>query len=201
MDRQGHGHAFRHRVLFLTLPSASSFGRKGERAGRTTVTSSPTTVTSGLLKCRRAVMAAIDAQSSMFPSSSRKWTSTRMDQTCAPDSSASKGERGEEEGDEPFGRRRYRALHGRRRCSAAGLFPVAASSGLRLHSPCAQRTRQSTPLANSPARAGSASKAEPARAVPASRRERPARARTHRPASYAALAIGLISVTRLTNPS
>ena len=36
------------------------------------VTSSPRTETSGLRKWRRAVMAAIDAQSSRFPSSSRK---------------------------------------------------------------------------------------------------------------------------------
>lgn len=40
----------------------------------TTVTSSPTTSTSGRLKCFKAVIPAMHAQSSMLPESERKWS-------------------------------------------------------------------------------------------------------------------------------
>lgn len=54
------------------------------------------TVTSGLRKCPSAVMAAMLAQSSMLPSSSRKCTSTRIDQTwvaslCQPCAAHTRG--------------------------------------------------------------------------------------------------------------
>lgn len=95
VDRKRDRYAFRHRMLRhvqerhatismqAPLRVCTELGPGGGKGGggRTMVTSSPLTVTSGLLKCRRAVMAAIDAQSSMLPSSSRKWTSTRNDQT------------------------------------------------------------------------------------------------------------------------
>lgn len=46
------------------------------------MTSLPSTSTSGLRKCFRAAMAAIDAQSSRFPSSERKCSVRRRCQTC-----------------------------------------------------------------------------------------------------------------------
>lgn len=87
MNRQRDRYSLRYRVLqlskFRTALSSSRFALESENGGRrvTIVTSSPITVTSGRRKCRSAVMAAIDAQSSIFPSSLRKCKSTRIDQT------------------------------------------------------------------------------------------------------------------------
>lgn len=53
-----------------------------EKTRRTRITSSPITSTSGRLKCRRAVIAASDAQSSRFPESDRKCKVKRSCQTC-----------------------------------------------------------------------------------------------------------------------
>lgn len=51
---------------------------------RTIITSSPTTSTSGLLKCLRAAIPAKHAQSSIFPSSDRKCSVSFICQTYSP---------------------------------------------------------------------------------------------------------------------
>lgn len=55
--------------------------QKKERKKITIITSSPLKETSGFLKCKSAEMAAIDAQSVIFPWSSNIWISVLTDQT------------------------------------------------------------------------------------------------------------------------
>ena len=59
------------RVGNWSIPSIQ-LEKESMRLTLTMMISSPFTVTSGLRKCRSAVIAAIDAQSNMFPQSSRK---------------------------------------------------------------------------------------------------------------------------------
>lgn len=79
MHRERDGHMVVERVLKSFISECKS----GAEGRRTIVTSSPTTEWSGLRKCRRAAIAANEAQSKRLPSSLRKCTSTRIDQTCA----------------------------------------------------------------------------------------------------------------------
>lgn len=78
MNRKWHRYAFFDGVLFVGrgvfaeksckwLMRGVSNISEGQSGSRTTVTSSPTTVTSGLRKCLRAVTAARQAQSNALP--------------------------------------------------------------------------------------------------------------------------------------